>query len=114
VQVVFDISCLEVPCDQGSVVPACVDQLVVSVVCNTHDVIAMARVEVRYLILLPSLTFLGQVLDPYDLFFLLICPDVDLLVPTDCNDVSHLFRVFRFEGTCHAGYLFINMMAIFV
>lgn len=70
--------------------------------------------ETFNIINLPSLALLRQVLNSNDLFFLLVCPDVDLLVPSHCDHMRHLLIIVRLKGACHACDLFVDMVAVFV
>ena len=76
-EVVLHVASLEVPGDEGAVVASRVDELICSVKGETHDVVLVA-----------SLLVAGQDLASSDFLLLLVGPDVDLLVPTHCDDVG--------------------------
>jgi hypothetical protein len=96
-EVELNIASFEVPRDERPIVPTSVYELILLVIGDTHNIIAVA-----------SLLIPWKYLIAHNLFLLLISPDMDFAIPAYCYHMCHLLTDFTFlKGTGHASDLLL-------
>jgi hypothetical protein len=90
-QIKFNVACFKVPCNQGTIMSTCVNKLINSVIGDTHYIICMTLLLIsgKYFIALNHIIFL-------------ICPDIDVFVPTDSYNMCYFIFLIRVESASNA------------
>jgi hypothetical protein len=90
-QIKFNVPCFKVPGNKGTVVATSINELINSVIGDTHNIICVTLLLIsrKYFIALDYIIFL-------------ICPDIDVFVPTDSYNMCYFIFLIRVESTSNA------------